>query len=170
MNPEKENFIINFIKVRVQHYNPKKYWKYRNIVIDPKNKTNKIIKYLMLYYIKKCDAFNNASFGTNINYGATFKTPPILRHGLNGIVISKYAKFGKNVEIFQQVSITEDGHKPKTSAIIGDNVFIGAGAKIIGNVKIGNNVLIGANAVVVNDIPSNCTVVGIPAKVVRRHK
>lgn len=56
-----------------------------------------------------------------------------------------------------------DPHAP----VIGDNVYIGAGAKILGSIKIGNNVNIGANSVVVNDIPDNCTVVGAPARIVK---
>jgi len=50
---------------------------------------------------------------------------------------------------------------------IGDNVYIGAGAKVFGSITIGNNVFIGANSVVVNDVPDNCTVVGAPAKIVK---
>ncbi len=78
----------------MQHYNPEKYWKYRNIVTDPNNKTSKIIKIFMLYKIKKSDAYNNASFGTNLNSGAYFQSPPKLPHGLNGIIISHHAKVG----------------------------------------------------------------------------
>ena len=72
---------------------------------------------------------------------------------------------GKNCTIFQQVIIgsnTLKDSKKKGTPVIGDNVFIGAGAKIIGNVKIGNNVRIGAGTVVVEDIEDNATVV--PAK------
>jgi serine O-acetyltransferase len=50
--------------------------------------------------------------------------------------------------------------------VLGDNVFVGAGAKIVGGVRIGNNVKIGANAVVLSDVPDNSTAVGIPARVV----
>lgn len=74
------------IKNKVQHYNPKKYWNYREKVINPDYK-NKLLKYYYLYKIKKSDAFNNSSMGTYINKGAKFKTPPILPHGLNGIII-----------------------------------------------------------------------------------
>lgn len=97
--------------------------------------------------------------------GAVFLTPPILEHGINGIIISHYAKIGKNCKIFQRVTIAEGSGC--TSAEIGDNCYIGAGAVIIGNVKIGNNVTIGANAVVTKDIPENAVVVGVPAQVVR---
>lgn len=156
-----------FLRKKVQHYNPERYWKYRKIVIDTNNKTNKLIKLLMLYYIKKSDAYNNASFGTNINSGAYFKSPPELPHGLNGIIISHHSVWGEHCIIFQQVTIA-DNPKNGKSATIGNNVLIGAGAKIIGDVKIGNNVKIGANAVVVDDIPDNCTAVGVPAKIVKK--
>ena len=51
--------------------------------------------------------------------------------------------------------------------MIGDNVYIGVGAKVLGNIRIGNNVKIGANAVVIKDVPDNATVVGVPARVVK---
>ena len=53
--------------------------------------------------------------------------------------------------------------------IIGDNVFIGAGAKILGPIKIGNGAVIGANAVVTKNVPDNCTVVGVPAKIIKKN-
>lgn len=55
-----------------------------------------IIKWLKLLYIKRCDAYNNSSFGTDLNAGALFKTPPHLPHGPNGIIVSPYAKIGAN--------------------------------------------------------------------------
>lgn len=62
------------------------------------------------------------------------------------------------------VGFSDESHHP----VIGDNVSIKAGAKMIGNVQIGNNVTVGANAVVVKNVPDNCTVVGVPAYIVRR--
>lgn len=168
MNISPNSGIASFLRKKVQHYNPKKYWKYRSIVINPNNKTNKIIKILMLYYIKKCDAFNNASFGTDLNNGAYFESYPQLPHGLNGIIISHHSKFGRGCTIYQQVTVADDPHNTCKSALIGNNVLIGAGAKIIGDVKIGNNVKIGANAVVTKDVPDNCTVVGVPAKIIKK--
>lgn len=140
----------------VQHYNSEKYWKYRAIVIDKDNKTCKLKKIYYLYKIKKMDAYNNASFGTHLNYGAKFENIPNLPHGLRGIFISHNVEVGKNVTIFQHVTIGEgNGGAPK----IGNNCYIGAGAKIIGNIKIGDNVKIGAGCVVATDISDNCTVV-----------
>ena len=108
-------------------------------------------------YIKRCDAYNNASMGTNLNYGAQFKSPPHLPHGLNGIIIHPETVIGENCIIYQQVTIAG---KYGRSAEIGDNVSIGAGAKIVGAVKIGSNVIIGANTVVTKDCPDNSKVVG----------
>ena len=139
----------------VQHYNPTKYWKLRKKVIE-KNKIPKVIKVLYLFYIKRCDAFNNASLGTHLGYGATFDSIPNFPHGLYGIIVSHNAHIGKNATIFHQVTIGEGAGGAPT---IGDNCFIGAGAKITGNINIGNNVKIGTNCVVVENIPDNTTVV-----------
>ena len=76
------------------------------------------------------------------------------------------AVVGKNVTISQQVSVLQG---PKgTHVDIGDNVILGAGCKIIGNVKIGSNCIIGANAVVTHDIPPNTVAAGVPARVIRK--
>lgn len=146
----------------IQHYNHKKYWNYRQKVIDSK-KGNFITDNLRLLYIKRQDAFNNASMGTHRNFGAQFATPPILPHGLNGIIVSHNAVIGKNVTVFHQVTIGEGkGGAP----IIGDNVLIGAGAKIIGKIKIGDNVRVGAGCVVSQDVPDNCTVVSQKPRII----
>lgn len=94
-------------------------------------------------------------FNPNLNY---FNTP----HGFYGIFISEDAKIGKGCTIFQHVTIGSNTLLDSKSAgapIIGDNVYIGAGAKIIGKVTVGNNVRIGAGCTVTRDIPDNCTVV-----------
>ena len=156
-----------FVKIMINilhHYNHEKYWKMRSEVINPNSKLPKIIRLYYLLRIKRTDAFNNASMGTNLGSGAIFETPPCLPHCLNGIIISHYAKVGKHCTIFQQVTIAQDAYN--RSAVIGDRCCIGAGTKIIGNVKIGNDVKIGANCVVVKDIPDNCTAVGVPARLI----
>lgn len=160
------NKLVKFFAGVVQHYNHDKYWKYREIVINPNNSYPKLVKLYMLYYIKKCDAFNNASLGTDINQGAVFETRPELPHGLNGIIVHMRAKFGKNATIYQQVTVgSMKGGTPQ----FGDNVVLGTGCVILGGVKIGNNVKIGANAVVVKDIPDNSTVVPQPVRIIE-HK
>ena len=102
------------------------------------------------------------ALGSFISINAEFKEKPNLPHGVFGVFISSGASIGKNCTIFQQVTIGSnqlEDSKRKGSPVIGDNVYIGCGAKIIGNVSIGDNVRIGANCVVTEDIPDNCTVV-----------
>ena len=72
-------------------------------------------------------------------------------------------KIGSNCKIYQQVTIGFNGTE---IPVIGNNVTICSGAKVIGGIKIGNNVIIGANAVVVKDIDNNCVVGGVPAKII----
>ena len=104
--------------------------------------------------------------GTDLNAGAVFKTPPRLPHGLNGIIVSPYAKIGANAYIYHQVTIGDDGKGYLNVPSIGDNVIIGAGAKVIGKIKIGNNVKIGSGAIVVEDVPDGATVVGPRARII----
>ena len=146
--------LIMHIRSLVQHYDHKRYWDLRNKVTSGKG--NRLCRLVWLYRIKCMDAKNCASMGTNLEESAVFLTPPQLPHGLYGIIVSKNAQIGRNATIFHQVTIGQGNGGAPT---IGDNVYIGAGAKIIGNIRIGDNVKIGANCVVFTDIPDNCTVV-----------
>lgn len=85
-----------------------------------------------------------------------------IQHGFATIVTAE--SIGNNVWINQQVTI---GYNGASAPMIGDNVVIYAGAKIIGGVHIGNNVTVGANAVVTKDIPDNCVVAGVPARIIK---
>ncbi|WP_221641888.1 serine O-acetyltransferase [Listeria booriae] len=87
-----------------------------------------------------------------------------LPHGPKGIVINPYAKIGKNVTIFHYVTLGQN-KQPKTAPIIEQDVIIGAGAKLLGNITIARAAKIGANAVVLQNIPSGATAVGIPAQI-----
>jgi serine O-acetyltransferase len=98
-----------------------------------------------------------------IGRGAEFGPGFVLIHS-QGVVINGQVRGGSNVYIEHQVTI---GAERRAAPIIGSDVFIGAGAKIIGAVTIGDGARVGANAVVVHDVPPYSTVVGIPAKVVR---
>ncbi len=146
------NRIMNTVVSWIIGYNHPKYWKRRLYVVNPDNR-NILKKLYYLFYIKRVDARHLSSFGTFINHGASFFTPPQLPHGPNGIIIAHDAIIGDNVTIHQQVTIAHGG------TVIGDNVLLGAGCKILGGVHIGNNAKIGANAVVIEDIPDNCTCV-----------
>lgn len=98
-----------------------------------------------------------------IGRGANFGPGFVLIHS-NGVVINTGVQAGRNVFIEHQVTI---GAEKQKAPVLGDNVFIGAGAKILGAVRIGNDVKIGANAVVTKDVPDGATAVGIPAKVIK---
>ena len=86
-----------------------------------------------------------------------------------GIIVSGYAKFGDNCRIRNGVSVGLRRVEAPCAPVIGNNVDIGAGAKLLGAITIGDNVLIGANAVVVTDVPSDCIAIGVPATIKRRH-
>lgn len=91
----------------------------------------------------------------------------VLGYGGLGVVIHARTIIGDDCHIDQNVTIGGTSKKFKVPRI-GNHVYIGAGAKIIGPVNIGNNVVVGANAVVVKDVPDNCLVVGVPAKIIKR--
>jgi serine O-acetyltransferase len=80
-----------------------------------------------------------------------------------GIVVSGYARFGDNCRIRNGVVVGLARTDDPCAPVIGDNVDIGAGAKVLGRIRVGNNVLIGANAVVTRDVPDDSLAVGIPA-------
>lgn len=107
---------------------------------------------------------NTIFCGCIIGRGAEFGPGFVLVHSL-GVVINGNVRGGRNVKIEHQVTI---GAEKRRSPVLGDDVFVGAGAKIIGSVTIGDGAKVGANAVVVHDVPAGCTVVGIPARPVVR--
>jgi serine O-acetyltransferase len=106
----------------------------------------------------------NAASGCIIGRGAEFGPGFVLIHS-NGVVINGSVRGGDNVMIEHQVTI---GAERRQSPELGNDVFVGAGAKIIGSVTIGDRARVGANAVVLRDVPADATVVGIPAKPIER--
>lgn len=110
-------------------------------------------------------------YNSYIGLGCILESIPCFPHGYTGCFISDDAVIGKNVVIFQQVTIgsnTLRGSSKFGSPTIGDNVYIGAGAKIIGNISIGDNCRIGANAVVYENLPPNSIAVAAPTIVIKR--
>lgn len=108
---------------------------------------------------------NNAFLPLSANIGENTYFP----HGISGIFISQGAVIGDNCTIFHQVTIGSNNLKDSAkygAPVIGNNVYIGAGAKIIGCIKVGDNVRIGANATIVFDVPDNSTVVAEKARVI----
>ncbi len=141
---------------------PNYYWKLRKYMMQ--HSWFNIFAQISRFLVRRMEYKNGSSIGGSFGAGAEFKTVPNLPHGLVGIFIHPSVKIGKNITIYQQVTIGENGFGSE-SAVIGDNVVIGAGAKIIGPVNIGDDVIIGANAVVTKDVPNNQVVGGIPAKI-----
>ena len=164
--------LSQIINQHLHHYNHTKYWKRREKVVrKSRGIFSRILQFYYLYYLKKSDAFNCASFGTDLGQGAEFASPPHLPHGPNGIIVSKFAKIGSNCKIYHQVTIaTKNIDGRFVSATIGNDCTLGAKCTILGGVKIGNNVKVGANAVVTKDVPDNCTVAGVPARIIKEMK
>ena len=131
-------------------------------------KINKIQKFITSIRFRRLGSKLNFTIEPN-----TFGPGLCLAHA-GTIVINENSKIGKNARIHVGVNIgnysrLDENWVPDNAPIIGDNVYIGPGAKLFGKIKIGNNVAIGANAVVNKDVPDNVTVAGMPAKIIN-HK
>jgi serine O-acetyltransferase len=106
--------------------------------------------------------------GIEIHPGAAIGQGVFIDHGM-GVVIGETAIVGNYTLIYQGVTLGGTGKETgKRHPTLGENVVVGAGAKVLGNIQIGNNVRIGAGSVVLRDVPSDCTVVGIPGRIVHR--
>lgn len=104
--------------------------------------------------------------GIEIHPGATLGSGFFIDHGM-GVVIGETSEVGENVTLYHGVTLGGTStKKEKRHPTLGNNVIVGAGAKVLGPVKIGDNARIGAGSVVVEDVPPNSTVVGVPGKVV----
>ncbi len=105
--------------------------------------------------------------GIEIHPGAEIGEGLFIDHGM-GVVIGETAEIGDNCTIYQGVTLGGTGKdKGKRHPTLGDNVLVGAGAKILGPMKIGNNARIASGAVVLDAVPDNATVVGVPGRVVK---
>lgn len=129
------------------------------------NKKNPIYKFLFL-----CSQIILLHYG--IKYGISIPFNTQIGKGLyighfGGIIVSSRAVIGDNCNISQNVTVgVANRGKNKGYPTIGNNIYIGPGAKIFGSIKIGDNAAIGANCVVTKDIPNNAVVVGVPGKVI----
>ncbi len=109
--------------------------------------------------------FGRMITGIEINLGAEIGKRVFIDHGM-GVVIGATAIIGDDVVIYHGVTLGATGSEPgRRHPKVGNNVLIGAGAKVLGPITIGDNVSIGANAVVTKDIPSNSIAVGVPAEI-----
>lgn len=122
--------------------------------------------YRYILYIPYIPLVIISSLTTGIQIPKSTKIGPGLKiHHWGTLIINGEVTIGKNCTL-RPMTVIGNLHDGLDVPTIGDNVSVGAGAKILGDIKVGNNVKIGANAVVVKDIPDNCTAVGIPAKVI----
>lgn len=107
--------------------------------------------------------------GIEIHPGAKIGKGLFIDHG-SGVIIGETTVIGNNVTLYQGVTLGGTGkEKGKRHPTIQDNVMISAGAKVIGSFTIGENSKIGAGSVVLSEVPPNCTVVGVPGRIVRRN-
>ena len=118
---------------------------------------------LEMVFNKLNSMFGGCVIGRGTDFGPGF----VLFHS-NGVVINGKVRGGSNVYLHHEVTIGDNEHGE--SPVLGSNIHVGAGAKIIGPVNIGDGARIGANAVVVHDVTPNTTVVGIPARPVKRRE
>ena len=119
-----------------------------------------LLSFLYFFIRKVSEIISNVGIWPESNIG-----PGLRIEHWGGVQLK--ANIGKNCRVHQHVIIGHiGGDKGGGIPTLGDNVYVGAGAKIFGDIKIGNNVKIGANAVVISDIPDNAIAVGIPAKVI----
>lgn len=136
------------------------------------NLVMKLIRLMNFFYSKKTPflpkiiqwlirIFCSADIPIGIKMGKN----SILKHNGLGVVLHEKALIGENVTIMQNVTI--GGRNGRGAPAIKDNVFIGVGACVLGNITIGENSMIGANAVVLKDIPKNVVVGGVPAKIIK---
>ena len=138
-------------------------WKIREKALYSRS----ILRYMYKYIFDR----KMRKFGAFIPLSASFAGKPVFPHDFYGIFISSGAKIGTDCTIFHHVTIGSNtllDTKHHGAPTIVNNVYIGAGAKIIGSIHVGNNVRIGANCVVVKDIPDNSTVV-LPTSRVIEH-
>ena len=134
-----------------------------------------LIMYRISYFLYKKNFFlarfisqlSRFFTGIEIHPGAKIGEGILIDHGM-GVVIGEATIIGNRVTIYQGVTLGATGNEKqwKRHPTIGDDVVIGSGAKVLGPINIGDNVKIGANAVVLQDVPSNATAVGIPARII----
>ena len=153
----KRSALVSFGNRLVGEFSTDKWWSLRQKALHQKG----FLRYLFVFrYLKMVDRYH-----AFLPLEAEIASKPVFPHGISGIYLSCGAKIGSGCTILHQVTIGSNTFRDSKNAgspTVGDDVFIGAGAKIIGNISIGNHVRIGANCVVTESVPDNCTVV--PAK------
>ncbi|MFI3325573.1 MAG: serine O-acetyltransferase EpsC [Clostridia bacterium] len=130
-------------------------------------KSNWFYKKDMKFIARLISQTSRKSTGIEIHPGATIGKNLFIDHGM-GVVIGETTIIGDNCILYQGVTLGGTGKDHgKRHPTLGDNVLVGAGAKILGPFKVGNNVRVAAGAVVLDEIPDNATAVGVPARIVK---
>lgn len=125
-----------------------------------------LYKIKLLFLARLISQFSRLLTGIEIHPGATIGKGLFIDHGM-GVVIGETCEIGDNVTIYQGVTLGGTGKDTgKRHPTIGSHVLIGSGAKILGPFKVGDNSRIGAGSVVLREVPENCTVVGVPGRIV----
>jgi len=121
-------------------------------------------RYFLARFISQ---FSRFITGIEIHPGAKIGSGILIDHGM-GVVIGETTIIGDRVIIYQGVTLGGTGNERnfKRHPTIGNDVVIGSGAKILGPINIGDNVRIGANSVILQEVPKNCTAVGVPARII----
>jgi serine O-acetyltransferase len=126
--------------------------------------------YKLRFYLlaRMLSQFARFATGIEIHPGAQIGGRFFIDHGM-GVVIGETSIIGDDVLLYQGATLGGTGlEKGKRHPTIGNNVVIGGGAKILGNITVGDNTYIGANAVVIKDVPPNSTVVGVPGRITKQ--
>lgn len=123
-----------------------------------------------LFTVARCiSQFARFLTGIEIHPGAKIGKGFFIDHGA-GVVIGETTEIGDNCLIYQGVTLGGTGkEKGKRHPTLGNNVMVGSGARVLGPFKVGDNAKIAANAVVLEEVPPNCTAVGVPARIVKRN-
>lgn len=141
-------------------------------VFREKNSLMKLVRLMefcrqkkILFLAKILTRYMRVIYACEIPVGTKIGKNVLFKHNGLGVVVHPKTIIGDNSRIYQNVSLA--GRHGRGAPIIGENVFIGAGACVLGGVTIGNNAVIGANAVVISDVPENAVVGGVPAKILK---
>lgn len=127
------------------------------------------LRYWKIPFIPRLiSSFSRFLTGIEIHPGARIGNKFFIDHGM-GVVIGETTIIGDNVLLYQGVTLGGTGKEHgKRHPTLGDNIVVGSGAKILGNITIGSNSRVGAGSVIIDDVPDNSTVVGIPGRIVHQ--
>ena len=129
--------------------------------------THWLYRHKRFFLARMISQFARTLTGVEIHPGATIGRGLFIDHG-SGVIIGETAELGDNVTLYQGVTLGGTGKEQgKRHPTLKDNVMVSAGAKVLGSFTIGENSKIGAGSVVLKEVPPNCTVVGVPGRIVK---